>query len=242
MRIGLLECDDVTGRFPHVEGGYREMFAALLPGFEFRYYASHAGQLPGSPTECDAWIATGSKHAVYEGHPWVEQLCGFIRNLKTTPFVGICFGHQLLAHALGGKVAKADQGWGIGVLPMDVLRQEPWMTPPKAQIRLQHSHQDQVQKLPHGAVLLGRSPHCEIAMYRVGETMLGIEGHPEFTVPFGDALIRSRVDRLGAERAQAALESLKTPTDAALVGEWIAGFVRARTYNEASATLKGALR
>lgn len=229
MRIGLLECDDVVGRFPNVAGGYREMFAAILPGFEFRYYESHRGQVPAAPSECDAYIATGSKHAVYEGHPWVEQLCGFVRELRTArkPFVGICFGHQLLAYALGGEVAKAGQGWGIGVLPMDVVRSAPWMTPARTQIRLQHSHQDQVRRLPSGAVLLGRSPHCEVAMYSVGDTMLGIEGHPEFTVEFGAALIHMRRERLGAALADSALASLAQPADGALVGRWISNFIEA---------------
>ena len=203
------------------------MFAAILPGFEFTYYESHRGQIPASVSECDAYIATGSKHAVYEGHPWVEDLCGFIRKLEgAQPFIGICFGHQLLAHAMGGEVAKASQGWGIGVLPMDVVRQEPWMNQARTQIHLQHSHQDQVQKLPPGAVLLGRSPHCEIAMYRVGETMLGIEGHPEFTVDFGTALIKMRRERLGAALADSALASLDQQADGALVGRWISNFIK----------------
>ena len=228
MKVGLLECDDVAGRFPHLQGGYREMFAALLPDFDFRYYESHRGQIPESPVECDAWIATGSKHAVYEGHAWVTDLSGFLREVRIEkqPFVGICFGHQLLAHALGGEVAKARQGWGVGVLPVEVLRQEPWMQPPKAEIRIQHMHQDQVQRLPEGSVLLGRSPHCEVGMFRVGETMLGIEGHPEFTKEFGSALIEWRRERLGGATADAALKSLEKPNDGKTVGSWIARFIR----------------
>lgn len=227
MKIGLLECDDVAGRFPRVQGGYREMFAQLLPEFSFRYYRSYAGEIPVQPSECDAWMATGSKYSVYEGLEWVEQLCAFIRQLHTEkkPFVGICFGHQLLARALGGEVAKAQQGWGIGVLPVEVVKEEPWMMPPKRELRLQHSHQDQVQKLPPGSVLLARSPHCEVGIFRVGETMLGIEGHPEFTVAFGAALISSRAERLGRGLAENALASLSQPADGPTVGRWIERFV-----------------
>jgi GMP synthase-like glutamine amidotransferase len=224
MKIGLLECDDVVGRFPEVKGGYREMFSALLPDFAFRYYAAHRGELPASPRECDAWITTGSKHSVYEKHRWIEDLAGFIRSTEK-PFVGICFGHQMLAHAMGGEVAKAKQGWGVGVLPLEVLRHEPWMDPPIERVRIQHMHQDQVQRLPEGSVLLGRSPHCEIAMFRVGEAMLGIEGHPEFSVEYGAALIHARRLQIG-DRADRALSSLKEKRDGAVVGRWIGNFLR----------------
>src|SRR5262245_3412700 len=127
MKIGLLECDDVVGRFPEVRGGYREMFAALLPGFSFEYFSAFKGELPSSSQRCDAWIAPGSKYAVYDGTPWIADLAAFIRGTEgDKPFVGICFGHQMLAHAMGGEVKKASQGWGVGVLPLEILKQESW--------------------------------------------------------------------------------------------------------------------
>ncbi len=226
MKVGLLECDDVVGRFPEIKGGYREMFAALLPGFTFRYYEAHRGQLPSSPKECDAWMCTGSKYSVYDGTPWIADLAAFIRSLGETRFVGICFGHQMLAHAMGGEVAKAKQGWGVGVLPLNILKKESWMEPPLAQVRMQHMHQDQVRKLPEGSVLLGSSAHCEVGMFRVGETMLGIEGHPEFTVDYGAALIRARRALIGEPGAQRALDSLKGKTDGPAIGRWIERFLR----------------
>jgi GMP synthase-like glutamine amidotransferase len=225
VKLGLLECDDVVGRFPEVKGGYREMFAALLPRFSFRYYAAHRGQLPSSPGECDAWISTGSKYSVYEKHPWIDELAAFIRGSEK-PFVGICFGHQMLAHAMGGEVAKAKQGWGVGILPLEILEKESWMEPPLPQVRIQHMHQDQVQRLPEGSVLLGRSAHCEIGMFRIGETMLGIEGHPEFTVAYGAALINARREQIGEPGAQKALQSLKGKSDGPVVGRWIERFLK----------------
>jgi GMP synthase-like glutamine amidotransferase len=232
MRIGLLECDDVMGRFPHIKGGYREMFAALLephvPGLQFSYYPADRGKLPSSPLECGAWLCTGSKYSVYEKHGWIAELAAFMREVHKAakPFVGICFGHQMLAHSLGGEVGRARQGWGVGVLRVDVLVHEPWMEPAQAGLWIHHMHQDQVARLPSGSVLLARSDHCEMSMFRAGR-MLGIEGHPEFTVPFSEALIRSRVERIGTERAQRALEGLSQPTDGALAGRWIAKFLQA---------------
>ena len=227
MQIGLLECDDVVGRFAHVKGGYREMFAALLPEARFSYYEVHRGQLPQTPAECEAWLCTGSQYSVYDERGWIETLSAFIRQVQEaqSPFVGICFGHQMLAHALGGEVAKSKHGWGVGILKVEILKQEPWMQPPLAEVRIHHMHQDQVQRLPPGAVVLGRSDHCEVGMFRVGETMLGIEGHPEFTVAFSEALIRSRAERIGAKRAEEALASLSQPTHAPVVAKWISEFV-----------------
>ncbi|MBN1240429.1 MAG: amidotransferase [Gammaproteobacteria bacterium] len=232
MLIGLLECDDVSGRFPDVDGGYREMFAALLsphvPGIALRYYEAHRGQLPRSPGDCDAWLCTGSKYSVYERRDWIDGLKAFVRRIgeSARPFVGICFGHQMLASALGGDVAQAQQGWGVGIGGIDVLVQEPWMQPPRTRLRLHHMHADQVGRLPDGSVLLARSAHCDVEMFRVGESMLGIEGHPEFTAPFAAALIRDRRDAIGAETADRALESLRDPDDGPLVGAWIAAFLR----------------
>jgi len=226
MKVGLLECDDVVGRFPEVKGGYREMFAALLPGFTFRYYEAHRGRLPSGPAECDAWLCTGSKYSVYDGTPWIAALAAFIRSMGERKFVGICFGHQMLAHAMGGEVAKAKQGWGVGVLPLEILKTESWMEPPMRQVRIQHMHQDQVQRLPEKSILLGRSPHCDVGMFRIGETMLGIEGHPEFSLEYGGALIRARRMQIGEQGAQRALDSLKGKTDSPVVGRWIERFLK----------------
>ena len=230
MHVGLLECDEVTGRFAQVSGGYREMFAALLPEARFTYYRAHEGALPARTDECAAWVCTGSRYSAYDTMPWISRLLQLIREIEKSrvPFVGICFGHQMLAQALGGEVAKAENGWGVGVLPLEIISREAWMQPPRAEVRIQHMHQDQVQRLPPGSVVLGRSPHCEVGMFRVGETMLGIEGHPEFTPEFSEALIRARRERIGAERSDAALKSVRQPNDGMLVGRWIARFLARR--------------
>lgn len=232
MKIGLLECDHVVGRFSHIADGYREMFAALLgthlPRLRLTYFDACHGEVPGRPDTCDAYLCSGSQYSVYDGFDWIGVLSSFIKNLNETrkPFVGICFGHQMLAQALGGEVARAAQGWGVGVHAMTIERQEPWMQPAMTSCRLQYMHQDQVRRLPVESVVLARSEHCEVAMFRAGETMLGIEGHPEFTVPYSEALIRARAERIGAERTQAALESLAQPTDGGVVGRWIAEFLK----------------
>lgn len=234
MHIGLLECDHVEGRFPSAPSGYREMFADLLaphfPALRFTYFDVCHGELPQAADACDAYLCTGSRFSAYDDLHWIASLAGFLRELhrREQPFVGVCFGQQMLARALGGEVAQAARGWGAGVHGMSLRRQEPWMRPPAAECRLQYVHRDQVTRLPTRGVLLAGSAHCELAMFRVGGSMLGIGGHPEFTVPYGEALIRARAESIGTERAEAALASLAQPTDAPIVGRWIATFLAGR--------------
>jgi GMP synthase-like glutamine amidotransferase len=231
MHIGLLECDHVEGRFPHIKGGYREMFQALLaphvPDLRFSYYDACHGLLPAGPDACDAYVCSGSQFSVYDERDWIGPLGEFLRKVRAArvPYVGICFGHQMLAQALGGEVARAPQGWGVGVHEMAIVGREPWMQPEQPSCRLQYMHGDQVRKLPPGATVLARSGHCEVAMFRVGESMLGIEGHPEFAAAYSEALIRARRDRIGATTADRALEGINGPTDSSVVGRWIAEFL-----------------
>lgn len=231
MNIGLLGCDDVSERFRHVSGTYRDMFEALLrpelPNARFTWFDVTKGELPESTNACDAYLCTGSRYSVYEQRDWIAALKHFVRELYRARerYVGVCFGHQLLAEALGGKVARAEQGWGIGAHGMAVVKLEPWMQPERANCKLQYMHADQVQQLPPDSVVLASAPHCPVAMFRVGETMLGIEGHPEFPAPYVEALVRSREERIGKERAQAALASLDQKVDDTIVARWIANFL-----------------
>jgi GMP synthase-like glutamine amidotransferase len=226
MRIGVLECDHVDERYRHVTEDYRDLFATLLPGVDLVPYDVINGQLPTGPDECDGWLATGSRHSVYEDLEWIGAASAFVREVARAevPFVGICFGHQLLAHALGGTVEQSPRGWGAGILHIDVLRHEDWMEPAKQRCHLHFMHQDQVVRAPEGAVVLGCAEHCEVAMFRVGR-MLGVQAHPEFTVAYAEALLSDRVARIGGDRADEALASLSTPTDEAVVARWMAAFL-----------------
>jgi GMP synthase-like glutamine amidotransferase len=232
MNIALLACDDVSSRFRHIAGGYQDMFDALLrphmPDLTFTRYDVRQGEIPATPDAHDVYLCTGSRHSVYDALDWIEALKAFVRDIHDTgkTFVGICFGHQVLAQALGGVVTKADQGWGIGVLNMDIVQPEPWMQPLQAHCRLQYMHGDQVQHLPAESTLLAVAPHCPVAMFKVGETMLGIEGHPEFPPAYEEALLRIRREHIGAGPVDAALASLSTPTDHDVAASWIANFIR----------------
>jgi len=229
IRTGLLLCDRVAGKFRHIEGDYPEMFTRLFdPGqVELVPYDIANDHWPAGPDVCDAFITTGSRLSVYDDLPWLRTFGEFIRSVRSagTPFVGICFGHQMMAEALGGRVRKADHGWGVGIHAIEIRRREDWMTPFKTSVSLQYMHQDQVVELPPDAVPLAVSDHCPFAMFEVGRTMLGIQAHPEFGKEYVRALIEDRIERIGRERADEALSSLNRPADSDLIAEWISRFI-----------------
>jgi len=231
MKIGLLECDHVREDLLPIAGDYRQMFADLFarhaPQLELVNFDVRNGEFPASVDACEAFVCTGSRFSAYDAEDWIRELKNFLRQLRNAdkPFVGICFGHQVLAEALGGKVEKAEQGWGIGVHSLNVTRTESWMQPEQAACGIQYSHRDQVVRLPEQSVLLGESDHCPVAMYRVGETMLGIQGHPEFPAAYVEALVRGRTELIGEENVNAA--SFDAPTDEGTITHWLAKFLGA---------------
>jgi GMP synthase-like glutamine amidotransferase len=231
MRVGLLECDHVDDRFRPVAGDYNDMFASLFAragvDLDFVRYNVRGGELPATVTECDAYLCTGSRHSVYDDADWIKQAADLVRSLHDTgrPLIGVCFGHQLIADALGGTVEPAATGWGVGVHGIEVAQHEQWMTPRSLRCRLQFMHQDQVSRLPAEAVLLGRTDHCPIAMFRVGTTTLGIQAHPEFTVAYAEALLDARVALIGADRIDEARQSIESTTDERAVARWFAQFI-----------------
>jgi GMP synthase-like glutamine amidotransferase len=206
------------------------MFAALFGDVQLQPFDVCQGELPSAPDQCDAWLCTGSRRSVYDTDGWIEPAAQFVRDVRVAcvPFVGVCFGHQLLAHALGGRVEKSGYGWGAGIHAVRVVRSEPWMQPTQDRLNLHFMHQDQVTRAPNDAVVMGCSDHCDVAMFGVGETMVGIQAHPEFTVPYADALLADRTERVGGDRAEEARRSFTTPTDEAVVARWLTSFLSRR--------------
>lgn len=227
MTIGLLECDHVLPRFQHIAGDYRDMFSALFPRYDFLHFDVSQGNFPASLRDCDAFMCTGSKQSVYDELPWIIELAGFVRELHAAEktFVGFCFGHQMAGHALGGRVEKAPGGWCVGAHTFTTERQEDWMHPQQAQFRVLMMCQDQVLDLPPDATLLASAGDCPNGLIRIGERILGLQGHPEFPVAYEQALMETRVDRIGAAKVERGLASLLQPLDSDLIVSWVEHFI-----------------
>lgn len=216
MQLGLLECDHVDDRFRSIDGDYADMFAKLLPWADLVPYDIVRDEHPSSPDECDGWVVTGSRYSVYDRMPWLDRLHDFVRTVRAAerPYLGICFGHQLLAHAVGGRTARADSGWGVGAHDTAFVE-------PLGGARLLYLHQDQVVETPDGGVVLAEADHCPVAALRVDEHMLGVQAHPEFSAEYLAALLHAREDRIGEDLVAQALASLDAPRHDAAIAEWL---------------------
>ena len=231
MRIGILKTDTVRAEFQDDFGDYPDMFRQLLlaadPGLDFTNYDVQRGEYPGSLAACDAYLITGSRDSVYDNQRWIGDLAVFVGELHRArhKLIAICFGHQLVAHFLGGETRPAEVGWGVGVKMSEVVRRPAWMDPPADNIRLLVSHKDQVSKLPDGAEVFATSAYCPVAGYTIGDHVFAVQGHPEFDPGYARALIEWRRALLGEDCAEAGLESLGSATDERLVARWIVNFI-----------------
>ena len=225
--VGILETGVPPADLAERHGRYDAMVRRLLgPDFSCETYDVQAGALPARPEDHRAYVITGSSSGVYDPLPWIAPLTAFIQAAQgRARLVGLCFGHQLIAQALGGRVERSDKGWGLGLHRYAVAAREPWMDD-RGRIAVAASHQDQVVAAPEGARVILRSAFTPFAglAYAGGEAM-SVQFHPEFSHAFAAALVERRRDVLTPEAARSALESLAGPGDAAVVGGWIRRFI-----------------
>lgn len=235
-RLGLLEADILDADLGADFGSYGQMFARYFDrlggDLAYRYYQVQAGELPRHIDECDAYLITGSRAGVYDDLDWLPPLRAWLRDFHAggARLIGICFGHQLIADALGGRAERSTRGWGVGVRA-EHLEAAAWpapLGPPAARdLRLLYSHRDQVTRLPSGAVTLAGSDFCPHAALAIGATLVGFQGHPEFTRDYLRALMARRREHLGETRYSTALASLAQATDEDILGRWLLDFIGA---------------
>lgn len=214
-------------RYPYYPEMIRQWLAPALPEMSFTGLSPiHDGALP-PPDAFDGYIYSGSRYGVYDDKAWMEPVKAFIRNVAESggPQFGICFGHQIIAEAFGGRVVKSDRGRGCGVHIYDMRLDE--ADPRVSQVPVMVWHQDQVIAAPDGAEVIGGSDFCPIGALRYRQNILSVQFHPEFT----DSYMRDLLDvntggAIPSERIEAARRSLSTPHDGRLIADWTARFFR----------------
>ncbi|HXH52150.1 MAG TPA: type 1 glutamine amidotransferase [Sphingomicrobium sp.] len=224
MQLAILETGRPPGDLAERFGDYPAMFRRLLGnGFETKTYDVAAGELPAASSDHGAYLITGSPAGVYDPLPWIAPLMEFIRAAGDRKMVGVCFGHQAMAQALGGRVEKSHKGWSVGLHRYGVLNSAPWMERAET-IGVPVSHQDQVVVQPPNTEVLAASGFTPFAALAWSDRpAISFQFHPEFEPEYAKALIAHRSERL--PDPETAIASLDAPNDRAKVAEWIRNFL-----------------
>ncbi|MGB1156736.1 MAG: type 1 glutamine amidotransferase [Alphaproteobacteria bacterium] len=231
MNIGILICGHFVDEIKASYGTYRDLYADMLgEGYSCHPYFVVDGEFPASITEQDAWLVSGSRSGAYEDLPWISPLEHFLREAYAAqvPVVGICFGHQILAQALGGKVEKFAGGWSFG--PVEYRFKE---GPSQTIVAV---HQDQVTALPEGARVIAETDFCAFAGLAYAGKALSFQPHPEFSTQFITDLTDIYADRLPADVLAQARETLDQPLDRDVMAQQIRTFLQDSTTPSTAGT------
>ena len=215
QKISLLLCDTYPGLLPEGIPNHESMFFNLFrpinPDLTFDIYRVMDGELPEQFESETLYLIPGSNNAAYDDLPWIQALQEWIRKatVQKVPLVGICFGHQLIAQALGGCVEHYAGGWGVGIRESQILDEQLRTYFPDGRLRLIVNHHDQVMQLPEGAKPLATSNFCHYEGFRIGHHILTFQGHPEFPVDYERHLILNHSENEDDTIKQQALKTLE---------------------------------
>lgn len=222
MKIGILQTGHVNEALVDENGDYFEIFSQFLSGqgLEFVNYPVVDDVFPTGADAADGWLITGSRFGAYEDLPWIAPLETLIRDIFASgrPLVGICFGHQIIAQAMGGRVEKFDGGWSVGrvAYPLggEILALNAW-------------HQDQVTRVPDGAQVVSSTPFCANAALLYAGRAFTLQPHPEIDRTYlGGLLEVIAPGRVPEDQRQGAIEQIDKPTDSARLADLITLFFK----------------
>lgn len=228
--IGLLICDTVGPISAKASGQYWDRFNVFFENAEtkikLKKYDIRNDEWPDSPEDCDGYVITGCGLSANDPDEWIAELIRFIREcyVGKVKMVGICFGHQVIAKAMGGTVELNPNGWGLGIKKQEVVLQRPWMKPPQKNFNIIASHKEHVVELPSNAEKLATSSHCKITAFDISDLFLGFQGHPENSSFTSGVSIDTRKDILDPEVYEKAKSSLVVEAEQKLIATWINNF------------------
>ncbi|MGQ0710330.1 MAG: glutamine amidotransferase-related protein [Rhodoferax sp.] len=231
----ILDNDTLDAAVAPTYGSYGAMLERLLRNagaqqWQITLFDATRQQFPGSYDGFDAVLLTGSKADAFGDEPWVVALRQQVRALlaQRKKLLGVCFGHQLIAHCLGAPVGRSDKGWGTGRMRYRWLHPDLPGAQGREEIALLASHQDQVQALPEGMTLLASSDFCPVAAYGRADDVLCVQAHPEFVPAYSEYLLNKRQAALGAEHYGASMASLVQGHEGEDFARMMVAFVQGR--------------
>jgi len=232
MKLTIIQAGEVPPPLRADFGSYPPMYMRMFDeaGFGFAYdtVPIHDGAEFPDPEKLEAIVITGSSAGVYEDHAWLSPLRAFIRGAyaANTPMLGICFGHQIMADALGGDVRKSEKGWGLGRHTYNVKDRPAFLATDLPALSIACSHQDQVIVPPREAEVYLASdftPNAGLA-YRNGRA-LSMQPHPEFLDDYVLALAELRRGRAPDEVVDKAVASMASPSHSKDMAVWLGNFL-----------------
>ena len=235
MKLTIIQTGDVPATLRDRFGPYRRMFETMFDGtgqgFTYEMVAVSDGEPFPDPRRLEAIVITGSAAGVYDDYPWLDPLRAFIRDAygRRTPMLGVCFGHQIMADALGGDVRKSEKGWGLGRHTYGVSKRPEFMRHAPGMLAVSCSHQDQVIVPPAEAEVILSSDFTPNAglTYRNGAA-LSFQPHPEFADDYTIALAELRRGKAPDAVVETALASVANPSNSADVANYIGQFFKGR--------------
>ena len=209
MQILIANCVDPNrGNYPGGHPG--QWFMSAASGDVSRFHVWHAllDDIP-PPAPWDGVFISGSPASAYDDRPWIARVARLaLDEIEAgTPVLGVCFGHQLLAQALGGRVEKNPGGREVGTLPVELTElgaADPLFTGLPRAFPCFHGHSDAVTELPPGAECLASSVLTPVQSFRLGERVRGIQFHPEFTIDIVRYILARDAERLVEDGISAA--------------------------------------
>ncbi|XP_009619550.1 gamma-glutamyl peptidase 5-like [Nicotiana tabacum] len=187
-KFAVLLCAEDSEYVKKKYGGYFGVFVRMLAeeGETWDVFRVANGEFPADDEigEYNGFVITGSCNDAHGNDLWICKLLNLLKKLDSMKkkVLGICFGHQILGRSLGGVIERATTGWDIGVTTVKLSTSKLFNTLNlPAFMQVIECHRDEIRELPPKAEVMAWSNKTGIEMFRYGDHIMGIQGHPEYT-------------------------------------------------------------